>query len=277
MQHPPTVSVIMATYQGRSTVERSIRSLVSQTLTPLEIIVVVDGSTDGTAEVLAEMAQEVPNLRVVVRPENRGVVATTNEAISLARGDFVAIADDDDVCAPQRLEVSAGLLERTGADMTGGQVVGRLWWPLRFATSRFPTDPAGTAQCVAEGVDPLPHITMMVRRDGFQRFGTYRPNPRASDLELMLRWAHRGARIVVSPEVLATYTFRWEFFRVGTQSGWTTSSRYARTIAPLDDDEVPSFADWFAPEEIGPARREARRRVFRLMMRLVLGTLVRRS
>ena len=174
----PTVSVIMATYQSRFTVERSIRSLLVQTLAPLEIVVVDDGSTDGTPEVLAELARDVAILHVVSSPKNRGVAATLNEAISLARGDYVAIADHDDVCAPQRLEVSAGLLERTGADMTGGQVVGSLRWPLRFATSRFPIDAAGTAQRIAEGGDPLPHITMMVRRDCFERFGVYRSNPR---------------------------------------------------------------------------------------------------
>lgn len=161
--------------------------------------------------------------------------------------------------------------------MTGGQVVGSLRWPLRFAISRFPVDPAGTAQRIVEGTDPLPHTTMMVRRDGFERFGVYRANPRALDLELMLRWAHRGARIVVSPEVLATYAFRWEFFRVGTQTRWMIFTRYARDVALLDDDEVPSFADWFSRAAIGPARREAWVRVLRLACRLALGTLLRRS
>jgi hypothetical protein len=142
------------------------------------------------------MERDVAILRVVARPANGGVSAALNEAVSLARGDYVAIADDDDVYSPERLAVSVGLLERSGADMIGGQVVGSLQWPLRFATSRFPVDPTGTARRIAEGNDPLPHITMMVRRDGFERFGMYRPKPRAADLELMLRWAHRGARIV---------------------------------------------------------------------------------
>ena len=93
----------------------------------------------------------------------------------------------------------------------------------------------------------------------------------------MLRWAHRGACIVMSPEVLATYTFRWEFFRIDTQTRWMIFTRYARTVALLDDDEVPSFADWFSRQEIGPSRREARRRVVRLTVRLALGTLIRRS
>jgi cellulose synthase/poly-beta-1,6-N-acetylglucosamine synthase-like glycosyltransferase len=274
---PPTVSVIMATYQGRLTVERSIRSLLAQTVAPLEVIVVDDGSTDGTGEVLARLACEAPTLRVVSSPQNRGVPASLNHAISLARGDYVAIADDDDECAPTRLDVSVSLLERTGADMAGGQVIGSLRWPLRFATSRFPIDPAATSQRVVDGADPLPHITMMVRRDGFERFGSYRSVPRAADLELMLRWAHRGAHLVVSPEVMAIYAFRWEFFRISTQTRWMIGTRYARTVALLDDDEVPSFDEWCARESIWPARREALRCVVRLTARLAFGTLDRRS
>jgi len=274
---PPTVSVIMATYNGRGTVERSVRSLLGQTLPPTEIIIVDDGSTDGTPEVLARLQLEIPNLRVAGTPDNRGAPAALNLAISMAEGDFLAIADDDDVCLPHRLEVSVELLERSGADMAGGQVVGALRWPLRFATSRFPTDPAGTAKRIADGCDPLPHVTMMVRRDGFERFGRYRPSPRGEDLELMLRWARRGARIVVSPEVLAIYTFRREFFSVDTQTRWMVLTRHARVTALLDDHEVRPFADWFCTHEIRPARREARRRVVRLTASLVLGTLFRRS
>jgi glycosyltransferase involved in cell wall biosynthesis len=272
-----TVSVIMGTLNGRNTIERSVRSLAAQTREPLEIVVVDDGSTDGTPDVLAELQLEIPNLVVAATPDNRGIPAAYNRALSLASGDYVAISDDDDVCDPRRLQVSADLLDQSGADMTGGQVVGTLRWPLRFAKSRFPTDPAGIAQRIAEGGDPLPHITMMVRRDGFERFGAYRPNPRAADLELMLRWAHRGAHIVVSPEVLADYTFRWEFLRVDTQTRWMLLTRYARAIAPLDDHEVPSFDQWFSRQEIWPARREALRRVFRLSARMGLGTLIRRG
>jgi glycosyltransferase involved in cell wall biosynthesis len=272
-----TVSVIIGTHQRCNSIEPCIRSLLDQTLSPLEIIVVDDGSTDGTPEVLTALAREVPNMQVVLQPVNRGVAATLNEAVRHAHGDYVAIADDDDVYLPRRLEASVALLERTGADMVGGQVVGSLRRPLRFAISRFPTSPAGTAQRIAEGNDPLPHITMMVRRDGFERFGGYRSISRAADLELMLRWAHRGARIAVSPEVMADYRFRWEFFRVGTQTEWMLRTRYARAIALLDDDEMLSFDDWFTRDEVKAARREARHRVARLVVRLGVGTLVRGS
>jgi len=272
-----TVSVVMGTYNGASEVERSVRSLLAQTLTPKEIVVVDDGSTDDTPAVLRRLALDEPTVTVVSMPKNRGNIAALNLGISVATGDYVAIADDDDVSVPHRLETSLRLIEERDADMVGGQVVGVWRWPLRFATSRFPTDPAGTAERIAGGFDPLPHITMMVRRDRFERFGAYRPNPRGGDMELMLRWARQGARIVVSPEVLATYTFRGEFFDPEVQTRWMVLTNYAREVALIDDDDdVPPFDQWFTRHRIGPARREARKRVVRLAGRLAVGTLFRR-
>ncbi|HEY5663875.1 MAG TPA: hypothetical protein VIS05_07550, partial [Ilumatobacter sp.] len=86
-----------------------------------------------------------------------------------------------------------------------------------------------------------------------------------------------GAHIAVSNEVLATYTFRPEFFSIGTQTRWMLFTKYARDIATLPDDEVPEFQRWFVGQAITPARREARRRVGRLAARLAVGTLVRRN
>jgi succinoglycan biosynthesis protein ExoO len=271
--------VVLATYQRPELVVASVRSLAEQTLAPSEIIVVDDCSGDATLEVLTELQREIPQLRVASMPTNSGASAALNHAFSLATGDYVAVADDDDVCSPRRLEWSVELIERTGADMVGGQVVGILWGPLRFATSRFPTDATAIAQRIASGFDPLPHITMMLRRTSIERFGDYIDLARAADLEFMLRWAHRGARIEVSPEVFATYRFRREFFDVDTQVRWMILTAYGRELALRGPDEAPmlTFDEWFLRQPLGPARREARSRVARLIARLAVGTVFRRS
>lgn len=273
----PTVSVVMATYRRPQLVAASVRSLVQQTQPPAEIIVVDDCSGDETLDVLAELQHEVPQLVVVAMPENRGVAVALNRGMSMATGDYVAIADDDDVFSPRRLELSVELAERTDADMVGGQVVGSLRWPLRFATSRFPTDTDGIALRIDAGLDPLPHITMMVRRSSIDRFGDYLDVGRGLDLELMLRWARLGARLAVSPEVFADYRFRWEFFDVDLQTRWMVMTAYAREVARAGaaGESVAPFDVWFAGQRIGPARREARSRVARLVIRLALGTVCR--
>ena len=82
---------------------------------------------------------------------------------------------------------------------------------------------------------------------------------------------HRGARIAVAPEVLAVYSFRGEFFSLDTQTRWMIETHYARDIAHLPDDEVPSFETWFSEVRLAPARREAAVRVARLSARLGVG------
>jgi glycosyltransferase involved in cell wall biosynthesis len=269
----PRVSVIIGVFNGEEVVGRCIESIVNQSLPPFEILVIDDGSTDSSSAVLAGLQDRWPGLIQVHRQENQGVAAVLNRAISMSSGEFVAVADQDDFYLEHRLEASVELLGRTGADMMGGQLVGTLGKRLRLATSRFSTDAEGIAERIRRGFDPLPHTTMMVRRNCFDRFGSYRLVRRAADLELMLRWADRGAQIVVSPEVMGSYTLRPEHLSIDTQTRWMVATGYAREICGLPDDLVPDFADWFAGFPIGPAQREARRRVLRLTARLALGSL----
>jgi glycosyltransferase involved in cell wall biosynthesis len=270
------ITVLVGAFNGAAVVERCLESLAAQTLPPEQILVVDDGSTDDTTRVVESVSTRWPGLVTLVRRPHRGIGATLATGTSLATTEFVAIADQDDWFLPERLRISSDLIRSTGADMVGGQVVGRLGTRLRLAASRFPTDAAGIAQRTAAGLDPLPHITMMIRRDGVERFGGYRMVERSEDLELMLRWAHRGARIAVSPEVLAVYSFRPEFFSLATQTRWMIHAQYARDIAPLADDEVPDFAQWCSQRSLASARREAAARIVRLTGRLGVGMLRRR-
>jgi glycosyltransferase involved in cell wall biosynthesis len=267
------ITVVVAAFNGEAVIGRCLESLAAQTLPPEQIVVVDDGSTDDTVNVVASFGERWPDLVTLVVQPHGGTGSALARGVSVATTEFIAIADVDDWFLPERLQISSALIRSTGADMVGGQVVGRLGKRLRLAASRFPTDAFGIAQRTDAGLDPLPHITMMVRRDGFDRFGGYRHLDRAEDLELMLRWAHRGARLAVSPEVMAEYTFRREFFSLATQTRWMMFTQYAREVAPLADDEVPDFAQWFSKRRLAPARCEAAVRVVRLTGRLGVGML----
>lgn len=271
----PTISVVLSVLDGERFVGRCIDMLAAQTFRPCEIVVIDDGSTDSTSTELLAARDRHGDLVRVQRHTNRGQGASLAVAHSMCTGTYIATADVDDLYPPDRLARSVELMESTGADLGGGQVDGWLdtpWRrPLRFAVSRFPTDPEGIASRIAEGLDPLPHTTMIIRRSALDRFGGYRSVPRAPDLELMLRWGLQGARIAVSPNVLASYRFRREFFSVHTQTRWMICTRYARAVAAASDDEMDDFAVWFAREPLGPARREAIVRVLRLTARLGAG------
>ena len=106
----PTVSVIMPAYNSEAFIGESVRSVLGQTFADLELIVVDDGSTDGTAAQLAEFRD--PRLRVIHHESNRGVSAAGNTGIRAAEGRFIGCIGSDDIWLPTKLEEQIALLER---------------------------------------------------------------------------------------------------------------------------------------------------------------------
>lgn len=104
------VSVILPVYNAESTVEASVRSLLSQTWPHLEVIAVDDASTDASAAVLQEMARLDTRLRIVRSDRNRGAYPARNLGLSQARGQYVTVADSDDWHHPEKIEQQVACL-----------------------------------------------------------------------------------------------------------------------------------------------------------------------
>ncbi len=119
---PPLVSVAVSTFNRAHLIERAIRSALAQTFGDIELLVVDDGSTDRTPEVLARIGD--PRLRIARHDRNQGVGRTRNTAIRLARGEWMAFLDDDNEWAPRYLERQLAVARtRPGA----GVVCCRAW------------------------------------------------------------------------------------------------------------------------------------------------------
>lgn len=101
------VSVVIPTYNRQEFVLRALESVAAQTRAPAEVIVVDDGSTDGTAEAIAG---RFPGVRCL-RQENRGVSAARNRGVAVARGDWIALLDSDDEWVPHKLERQVEAIE----------------------------------------------------------------------------------------------------------------------------------------------------------------------
>ena len=110
---PPIVSVIIAAFNARRWIGLSVASAQSQTLREIEIIVVDDGSTDDTSEVVAGMAQSDSRIRLI-RQANAGVGAARNTGIRFARGTYIAPLDADDVWGARKLERQVQRMEERG-------------------------------------------------------------------------------------------------------------------------------------------------------------------
>lgn len=114
LETPPRFSIVIPAYQAAETVGDAIRSALGQTYPAHEVIVVDDGSTDGTDSVLGSFGQRIR----AIHQENRGAAAARNTAMAAAEGDFLVMLDADDAYHPRRLEVLAELaMARSDLDL----------------------------------------------------------------------------------------------------------------------------------------------------------------
>ena len=98
----PVISVITATYNHSHLLGRCIQSVLNQTFQDFELIIVNDGSTDDTEKIVSNLSNE--KVKYVRHPKNQGASVARNTGIRLAKGDYIAILDDDDEWMPEILE-----------------------------------------------------------------------------------------------------------------------------------------------------------------------------
>lgn len=108
----PRVTVLIPVYNREQFVDEAIRSVVGQDLADLELILVDDGSTDGTADILRAWAKRDPRIVVIPSPRNQGIPSALNLGLQHARGEYVARLDSDDIMMPGRLTAQAEVLDR---------------------------------------------------------------------------------------------------------------------------------------------------------------------
>ncbi len=100
----PTISVVMAAYQGVGLIERQVLSIVAQLDGDDELLILDDASTDGTVEVVRRLQSQYGCIVLHGNPENCGVIRTFESGIQMAKGDIIVLADQDDVFMPTRLD-----------------------------------------------------------------------------------------------------------------------------------------------------------------------------
>ena len=105
----PAVSVILPAYNCQQYVGKAIQSVLQQTFTDFELIIINDGSTDQTETSILQFTD--PRIIYLQNPENKGLIYTLNRAIELAKGNYIARMDSDDICVQERLSKQKGYLD----------------------------------------------------------------------------------------------------------------------------------------------------------------------
>ena len=199
-----TVSVIIPTYNRAATVGRAVRSVLRQSFRDVEVIVVNDGSTDDTPEVIAGFAD--PRLRYVVHAMNRGGGAARNTGIDAAGGEYIAFLDADDEWLPKKLERQIAVMQHSDAAVaaiyTGFAVVAT---GGRVAAVRIPRHRGGILSQLWCANVVRTVSTVLVRRTALQHVGGFDPTlPSCQDWDLWLRLA-KVYQFDFLPQVLVRY------------------------------------------------------------------------
>ena len=194
------ISIITVSYNSASTIEDTIKSVIGQTHSDLEYIVVDGGSTDGTIDIIKKHDSRISKW---VSEPDKGIYDAMNKGISMATGDMVGMLNSDDFYADRNvLSRVAGTFEKTGADSCYGDLlyvdpvntdsVKRYWKSGSYNTGHF-----------YWGWMP-PHPTFFVRREVYYKYGLFNLSLGSSaDYELMVRFLLKnGVSTYYIPEVL---------------------------------------------------------------------------
>ncbi|RFC40427.1 MAG: Glycosyl transferase family 2 [Candidatus Nitrotoga sp. CP45] len=212
----PRVSVLMAAYNCAAYVGEAIESVLAQTMPDLELILVDDGSTDQSPEIMKHYADQ--DARVVVyRQENQGIGGATNQALKLARAPYVAILDSDDTMVPERLAIQADYLDQH-ADIAA---VGSQWFTMNtqgdiLGIDRQPTDPNNLFTLMF-AYFAMHHPTIMARKEIVLACGAYDNKIRRGcmDYGLFFNLLLAGHRMTNLPYLLT----RWRLNPSGATHG----------------------------------------------------------
>jgi glycosyltransferase involved in cell wall biosynthesis len=207
-----TISAVVAAYNSERWIGQTLESILGQTRRPDEVVVVDDGSTDGTARELARFGDEI---RVITR-DNGGCPAAFNTAFAAARGDYLAMCGADDLWEPRKLEWQAdALAKHPDVDVACGHA--RVFGIEEGAQPR----PEGTG--LLDRARLMEHLyrgntlcapSVVIRRSLFERLGPFVERYRRGDLEerfnaddyeYWMRALAAGAQFYYDPRVLVSY------------------------------------------------------------------------
>lgn len=119
----PKVSVMMPAYNVEKYIGEAIESILNQTFQDYELIIIDDGSTDSTYNIMEEYRRKHEKIRIFKNKENKGLSFTRNRLLSLAKGDYLAILDSDDIAFPYRIEKQVNFLDKNPpVGLLGGAV-----------------------------------------------------------------------------------------------------------------------------------------------------------
>ncbi len=260
----PRISVLIGSFNNAATLDRAIDAILAQTVRELELIVIDDGSTDATAELIARAMARDDRVRSLPMGCNVGIARSLNAGLQAARAPIVAIQDADDYSAPERLDRQLAVLDEQ-ADVA---VVGTRMHEVDEAGRRLAPRTSFVAGEVNDALlrfNPVPNTCVALRREAALAAGGYDARYRyAMEYDLWLRLAERW-RIMTLDEPLATRVMGSTNVAARAERAQTAEAilirlralRRRRTLRGASGLLIPLLA-WLTPT---PLKRVRRRRL----------------
>lgn len=217
--------MLMACYNAERWLVAALESVIEQSFYDIEILVVNDGSSDGTSEILRFYAEKDSRI-IVIDKKNTGLADSLNCGIGVARGRWIARLDADDVCERRRLEKQQAYVSTHPGTVllgSGSIEIDEVGTPRRVC--KYPQGHRGLVSRLEKWGGFFPHSSALFRLDVVQAMGGYRSELlRAEDWDLWLRLAERG-KLACLPEPLVRIR------RHGTQISRDAGGRQSRIDA----------------------------------------------
>jgi len=201
----PLVSVVVSCYNHENYIKESLLSVLNQTYQNVELIVFDDGSVDKSADIIEALSKEYSFF--FQRQKNIGLTATSNKAIKLCKGKYVAFLGSDDVFLEDKLQTQVHFMEeRDDIAGCGGSIVYiNEKGELLKQKKRKPYREVDFQMIFNNRKAGPPAPTAMIRLDVLRDIGGYDPGIRLEDLYLWLKITHHGHRLAVLPDDMVYY------------------------------------------------------------------------
>jgi glycosyltransferase involved in cell wall biosynthesis len=191
----PIVSILVPVYNVEPYLRQAIDSILAQTFTDFELILINDGSTDRSGEIIDSYRARDSRI-VAVHKENEGVARTLNRGLAMARGKYIRRFDSDDTCLPTALEHQIEFLEQhpdvalVGTQIAFQSASGKIAWNFRNPHNKYFQNRDYRIVDASEFFDgcPIIHATVLIRTEIIKHLGGYRTEFLTSeDIDLWLR------------------------------------------------------------------------------------------
>jgi glycosyltransferase involved in cell wall biosynthesis len=188
MQSQVKISVIMSVYNSEKWLKKSILSILNQTYSDFEFIIVNDGSTDGSLSIIKSLQKSDKRIKLI-NQHNTGLTKSLNRAISISKGNLIARIDADDISLPTRLMSQYKLMncnDKIGLCYTNYTEIDEMGEKIRDLNLPFSFNKI--KKNLSNGINVIPHSSVMYRKSIFIKLGGYRERfIKSQDIDLWLR------------------------------------------------------------------------------------------